>query len=78
MNTYNLSEIINKLETLNGTKQLGFKTNYDDTIYTVEKLKNDFILIQDVFGDVEYDPNMFNQTETQIEIGKFINDVMHS
>lgn len=78
MNTYKLSEIISKLETLDGTKQLGFKTNYDNTIYTIEKLKNDCILIQDVFGDVEYDPDMFKQTETQIEIGKFINDVMHS
>lgn len=33
MNTYKLSEIINKLETLDGTKQLGFKRNYDNTIY---------------------------------------------
>lgn len=76
MNTYKLSEIINKLETLDGTKQLGFKTNYDNTIYTVEKLKNDFILVQDMFGDIEYNPyrNMFKQ----LDIAKFINDVMYS
>lgn len=46
------------------------------TLYTVEKLKNDFILVQDMFGDIEYNPyrNMFKR----LDIAKFINDVMYS